>query len=82
MHGHSFFKRVDALFCLGDDAVERLVQAFQQADEDSTVVGDEFGSVTDDGLKRMFLYVLLLVLHSRCYYYDFYKWIFNSIVSQ
>ena len=50
---NSIIKRVNSFFCFAYDAIQGLVKPFEYANKDSTVVGNELGSMSDDGLQRV-----------------------------
>jgi len=48
MYNNSFFQWINTLLGLSDDAVERLIQTFEYTYENSTIVCDKFGSLSDN----------------------------------
>ena len=63
MDFHSMIFGVYSLLCLIEDAVEGLVEPFENADEDPSVISDNFGSMADDAFQRMGLRCFLSRFH-------------------
>ena len=63
MYLNSIIKRVNSFFCFTDDAIQGLVETFENANEDPAIVGNELGSMSDDGFQRMDLGGFLRLLH-------------------